>query len=102
MKTDWSKVKSKIPPHVKIRSKTYEVLWIENFKDGKTLGETRFAERQIVLLKNMKPKMAVSTFFHEILHAISFECEAELTENQVLAVEKSMPSLFNLIKELYS
>jgi hypothetical protein len=102
MKTDWVKLKSKIPHQVKIRTKTYEVAWIDQFKDGKTLGETRFELRQIILLNNMSPKMTVSTFFHEYLHAICHEYNVNLTENQVLALEKSFININSLILELNS
>lgn len=95
---NWVKLRNKIPHQVKIRKSIYEVVWIGQFKDGQTLGETRPTEKQIVLLNNMTPKLTFSTFMHEVLHAISFETEAKLTENQVLEIEKTVPDLIKLFE----
>ena len=95
---NWKKVKAKIPHRIRVKNKIYyEVLYIDNFKDGKTLGETRFNEKQIILLRSLSPKIMVSTFLHELLHAISFEYNVDLTETQVLNFENSVPYLLPLI-----
>lgn len=78
-----------IPPHIKVSTKkSYEVLHIEDFKDGLTYGECRFDPPQIVLKKGLAPKEEFSTFIHELLHMASFEADAGLTETQVLKLEK--------------
>jgi len=98
---NWKKVKQSIPHRIRLKNKVfYEVLYVDDFKDGKTLGETRFNEKQIVLLKNLSPKIMVSTFFHELLHAISFEYNVDLTETQVLNFENSVGYLLPLIWSL--
>ena len=91
---NWKKVKSKIPHRLRIKNKIwYEILWVDDFKDGKTLGESRLHLKQLVLLKNMSPKLTIETFVHELLHVISHEYGSDLTEKQVLAMEKSTPYL---------
>lgn len=99
--TNWKKIKNNIPHRVRIKSKVwYEILWVSDFKDGKTLGESRFNEKQIVLLNSMSPKLTVSTFIHELYHVISHEYGADLTENQVLKLEDGtsyfLPILWSL------
>ena len=86
---DWKKLKRHIPHRVQI-SKTawYEIVYINDFKDGKTLGETRFEPKQIVILNGISPKLTVITYLHECAHAYSEEHGLGLTENQILAMEK--------------
>lgn len=102
MRVNWHKIKNKIPPKVKVRNRYYEVLWAVQLGEGNHIGETRFDKPQIIISKKLSPKQAVLCFFHEYLHAISFEYDANLTENQVLATEQSFVSLFNLMLELNS
>lgn len=94
---NWKKFKSLIPNFVQLGPKaTYEVVWIDEFKDNRTLGETRFDPCQIVLKNNMTPKLTVVTFLHECLHAYSNEYELALTENLILSAEKGF---YYLLKE---
>lgn len=99
---NWKKVKENIPSNFKIKGQTWEVLYVKEFLDGKTLGETRPTEKQIVLLDSMSPKTTVSTFYHELQHCISMCYDVDLTEKQVLNYEKSvayiLPLLWNLNK----
>jgi hypothetical protein len=100
MKKNFSSLKKNIPNKVRVKPRIfYEVLWSEDFhfdKEGqKTYGITRFDPRQIVINKNQPDKESCHTYFHEFLHAVSHEYEVNLTENQVIALEKS----FNTIRE---
>jgi hypothetical protein len=102
MKVDWRSLKNKIPNQFQIGKAIYEVVWIDEFKDPNIMGETRFDPKQIVIKKNMSPKLTVITATHEYLHAYSNEFEVNLTENQILASEKGYYFLFkmaNLLKE---
>lgn len=86
---NWKRLTEHIPFSVTINNKVnYEILYVDDFKDGNTLGETRFAPRQIVIKKNLKPKLTVITFLHELAHAFSNEHNVDLTETQILALEK--------------
>src|SRR6266700_2249531 len=87
---DWKKLAQNIPHQVQLSKKgTYEVLWTDNFKDHSTIGEMRPDNKQIVIKKDQTPKNTTITYLHEILHAISEECQANLTESQILKLEKS-------------
>lgn len=97
---NWKKTKLKIPSSFKIKGRTWEVLWVNEFLDQKTLGESRFNQHQIVLLNSMSPKLTVHTFVHELFHVLSHETDANLTENQVLSLEKSTPYLLSLFWNL--
>lgn len=99
---NWKHLKTRIPHQVQISRKKYmEIAYVQDFKDGKTLGEMRPDINQIVIKTDMSPKETVCTYIHELLHAISNEYEVNLTENQVLALEKSLYYIFkpgNVIK----
>lgn len=87
---NWKQLRKNIPNRVQVnRNVFYEVLWIDEFKDGQTLGETRFHERQIVIINGLSAKKAVTTYLHELAHAVSMEHEVDLTENQILSLESS-------------
>lgn len=88
---NWKKHYENIPSCVKIGNNNYQVLWIDEFpKDHEQLGESRFEEKQIVINLNQPIKEAVHTYFHEWLHIASFEYKINLTEKQVLNLEKGL------------
>ncbi len=81
--------KFKIPFNVRIKVRSsYEVVFVDDFKDGQTLGECRPGTKQIVIKANEPKSQQLSTFIHELLHAASAEDDIGLTEKQVLALEK--------------
>lgn len=87
----WIKYLKRIPIKVQVsKSRIFEVLWTDNFEGGKTLGETRFNKDQIIIKRNEPIKEMVHTYVHEVLHAFSEEYGANLTEKQVLALEKAL------------
>lgn len=80
-----------IPSHARITSKRdYEVTFIDNFKDGKQVGECRQEPSQIVVKRGQTPKEEYSTFLHECIHAADYEYEIGLSEKQVLKLEKAL------------
>lgn len=102
-KIDWEELVSRIPHVIQIKKTKCEICWIDDFKDGKTLGETRWNPTQIVVKVGQTPKDAVSTYFHEVIHLLSDEYNIKLTERQVLALEKALPWILkpgNLLKEM--
>lgn len=96
----WSKFFKKIPNQVKVGKNNYEIVWINEFtRFDDQFGESRFGEeKQIVLNLNQTKKESVHTLWHEILHALSFEYEADLTEKQVQALEKGLKDLIGIGK----
>lgn len=90
-KVDWRSLERHIPHRVQINNnRFYEVVEVQDFPDGNTDGECRYDQNQIVLLKDLTPKSKVSCYIHELIHATSDEFDANLTENQVLALEKAL------------
>ena len=87
---NWKRHYKNIPSHVKVGKNTYEVVWINDFVyDKNQLGESRFQDtKQIVININQPIKEAVHTYFHELLHVLSYEYDADLTEKQVRSLEK--------------
>jgi single-stranded DNA-specific DHH superfamily exonuclease len=92
---NWKRYYKLIPATVKLGDNTYEICWVDEFpRDRKQLGESRFEEsKQILINLNQPIKEAVHTYWHEVLHGLSFEYDAELTEKQVLALEKGLSSI---------
>lgn len=90
MVVDYDKLASKIPFRVHLgRGIYYEIVWVDDFPDGKTCGETRFEKKQIAIKAGMSTKLTVITLIHEYLHAFSDVYGLGLTENQILKMEKS-------------
>lgn len=87
---NWADLRTKIPHFVQIGKTRYEIVWIESFKDPNVVGETRFAEKQIALKTGQSDKDTVKTYLHEVTHAVSHEESVNLTENQVIRIEKSL------------
>lgn len=98
----WTKLKNNIPHKFKVKRSDYETVFIKDLDNGKTVGEARLDHKLIILVQNQTPKELVSTFFHEFIHVLSEEYDANLTEKQVLALEKSLPDIIKLIGELTS
>lgn len=94
---NWSSYYKKIPAQVKIGLNTYAISWVDEFpKDHTQLGETVFGDqKQIKININQSIKEAVHTYWHEILHCLSEEYKANLTEKQVLALEKGLRDILN-------
>jgi hypothetical protein len=87
---DWKKLRRRIPHRVQVaKDAWYEIMWVDDFKDGQTYGETRHDPKQIVIQNGLSPKLTVLVYLHELTHAFSNENDANLTETQVLAFEKS-------------
>lgn len=94
---NWKKLVKKIPNKVRLSSKgEYEIVWVDSFKEEDVVGETRFDRKQIAIKSKMSPKTTIITYLHEVTHGLSAEHDAQLTENQVLAIEKG---LYYLLKE---
>ena len=94
---NWKKLVKRIPNKVQLSKRgEYEIVWVESFKQDDVVGETRFDRKQIAIKTKMSAKNTVITYLHEVAHGISAEHDADLTENQILALEKS---LYYLIKD---
>jgi hypothetical protein len=94
---NWKKLVKKIPNKVQLSKKgEYEIVWVDSFKQDNVMGETRFDRKQIAIKNKMSPKNTVITYLHEVMHGLSAEHDAQLTENQVLSLEKG---LYYLLKD---
>ena len=96
-----AKPKVKIPPRVRVTAKRdYEVLFVDDFKDGKTLGECRYDPPQIVIKTGQSDRETIKTFIHEMVHAIDAETGVGLTETQVRKLEEGIYRAMRLNKWL--
>ena len=92
-----SNLRSKIPSRVRVTKKvTYEILFVDEFKDNSQVGECRPEEKQILIKNNISDTETFKTFIHEVMHSLSFETKKlNLTEGQV---EKLEEGIFRLLK----
>lgn len=89
----------RLPATVRITSKIkYDVLSSPCI--GELHGICDFEKLQIVINPHQSNTEAHKTLIHEILHAVSNEYDAGLTENQVRALEEGLYKLFKLNKDL--
>jgi hypothetical protein len=87
----WKSLFKRIPHRVQVgRNTFFEVVWVDDFKDGKTLGETRFDPPQIAIKTGEPQKETVHTYIHELLHSISDTHNVGLSESQVEKLEKAL------------
>lgn len=90
-----------IPNIIRITTKlAYEVLYIDDFKDGSTDGECRYNESQIVIKRNLPITKRAKTFIHEVIHAIDDKYKVGLSEAQVLKLEEGIYRVLRLNKWL--
>lgn len=97
---DWRKKMRNIPAKVQIAPKiSYDIVWqkeIKNTKGNELCGTADYDNRIITLSLNLSPKLTVITYIHECLHCFSNEFGLNLTENQILAMEKTFPYIDKL------
>lgn len=95
------KLVDQLPNSVRItKDVSYEVVWVDNFPDSKTLGECRPSTRQIAINKNQSNTEKLRTTLHEIIHAIAIENNIKLTETHVLGLEDGIFRVLKLNKLL--
>lgn len=89
-RVNWKKLVKCIPFSVQVHhNEFWEVVWVDDFPDGETIGECRYDQKQIAIKKNMSNKLSVITYLHECGHLFSDKTMANLTEAQILALENS-------------
>lgn len=92
---------STLPHRIRITSKvSYFVLLVPKFTNEDQVGECDPNTRQIKIKIGLPPSEMVATLLHEIIHALSFENEINLTENQVLCLEDALLTALRLNKGL--
>ena len=69
------------------RRKSYGVNMVSGFVDPTDLGECNPNTKEIKIKSGQTPKESVSTLTHEVFHAVNFERELGLTEEQVEGME---------------
>ena len=91
MNVNWKSLFKRIPVSIQLtRTIKYVITWTRSDPSLDHIGRTHTDTKQIVVNMDLKPKMAVHTYIHEVIHAISEEYEVGLTEKQVLALEKAL------------
>lgn len=100
---NWKALYKRIPIAIQLTKRVkYDVTWTRPDPSLDHIGITHLEAKHIVLNLELKAKEAVHTYLHEVLHAISQEYEVNLSEKQVLALEKALYFVLkpnNLFKE---
>lgn len=103
MAINWKKLFKRIPVSIQLTKKVkYDITWARPDPSLDHVGITHLEAKHIVVSLDLKPRAAVHTYIHEVLHAISEEYDANLSEKQVLALEKALYFVLkpgNLFKE---
>ncbi len=88
---DWKSLYKRIPVFIQLTKKIkYDVTWTRSDPSLDHIGRTHPDSKHIVVSLDLKPRLAVHTYIHEVLHAVSEEYKANLSEKQVLALEKAL------------
>jgi len=89
----------KIPHRIQITPKiSYEIVWVDRFDDVEMLGECRQGTRQILIKKGDDKEEEFSTFIHEVIHALSFENDINISHKAVYGLETAIATLLKLNK----
>lgn len=75
---------SRYPKKLYFRDECYRVLFKKNFK---CYGETDFEKKTITIKHGLPPRALLSTFIHEVLHALECEHSIDLKHSTVYALE---------------
>lgn len=86
-----------IPSKVRVTSKVTYLVFQSDAIDP-DLGQCNPNTKQIILNTKQSPKEIRLTYIHELLHALSFEYEINITESQVQKLENAIYKLLLLNK----
>ena len=87
----------KLPHRIRIKAKvTYQVVWVDSFKDPKQRGECDDLAKQIAILKGMSERETLETFIHELLHAVELEYGIPIPHRLIYMLEMPFVKLAKL------
>jgi hypothetical protein len=97
--------KVRLPESVKIRGRVWKIVLCPKkipFKGGHARGLCSFEDRTIQLYARQSPKLLLSTYWHEVLHALSFEYgfDHELTHKAIFDLEGPLSAFVNDVSHL--
>jgi len=92
----------KLPHRFKIKNRvSYEVLFSDLVKnDPDCLGHTCDDPKQIIFKSGQSKTSLEKTVIHEVMHAINWENEIELTHGQIYKLEEALHKFLKLNKLL--
>lgn len=80
-----------IPQSIRVTPKvTYEIVYVDSFKNPDVLGEMRPDIKQIAIKNGQSNTELIKTYIHELTHMISDENGIGLTERQVTKLEHAL------------
>jgi hypothetical protein len=85
------------PARIKIVSKRFTVEWVAEGDGGLSAdlcGECRSHEQRILIQHDLPQDTERNVLLHEVVHAISDEMQANMTEEQVEAVANGVCAVF--------
>lgn len=75
---------AKYPKKIYVGMEIYRVIFTDKIN---CFGETDPEKRTIKLKKGMSPRSTLTTFIHELLHAIEFESDIKIKHKQIYELE---------------
>lgn len=102
---NWKRLRKNIPKEFQVGPKyKFKVTWTDDLpksKNGRPLyGMTEFNPNTIKLRINQSDESAVLTFFHEVFHTLDVYKNNNLTEKQVMKIEKRFLAFYMLFRTL--
>lgn len=80
----------KIPKYFEIGRETWEIRWVNKFKDRQQVGESDPEKRIIRIRKGMTTKETWATLIHELLHAFEAEYDIKLKHKQIYELDRAV------------
>lgn len=86
-----------LPKTVLVKNARYRIEMVDkaiDFGGIKARGICDGDKKEILILSKQTPRMILSTFFHELVHAMEWEYRIKLKHSQVMELEGPMADLF--------
>lgn len=88
----------RIPARITVGPYEFEVRFrgsLHNGDGAPLLGQCDYVHGEIAIDPTAGLSQQAETFVHELLHAVSYACDAGLEEEQIIRLSKGMTAMFN-------
>lgn len=80
--------------HIRILGKPFTIERVDPNPLGEQLGASSAVEQRIIIATGTPPEQEADTLLHEIIHAIDYTIQIDLTERQVHALTGALFAVF--------
>lgn len=88
-----------IPRKLKVKNRWWQIHWVGHIKERPdnaqeiTVGYCSFDKRKIYIRKDLSFFESLSTFVHEVLHAIEFEYKIDLKHEIIYSLDEPIAKI---------